>query len=342
MFLLKNAISFISLTLIIASVSASQVRCAAPYSITEVNTSDTTEYRFYRGAFHFMTLIDKGGTFALRPHPGCDINGWGTSLYAQPFLPGAELKHTTITSVSGNSQGIHTNASGYVSLSTSDTYGTWSSVFSFSYDQVNKEITGTGNYTISLPGQLSSDTGDLNLFKIASNYLQNVPLLSGGVGDTGDMKEADVVGDNFSFVWNPANQPTYFPSKETDTLSINVTEQFNDVDTAAMGYEKISPAFKPSLKVILTSRQSNTGIRFGAIYDLDKNQDFWEDNIGITPLIATTSTQTYFDFDMVFESITSNKTCPSTSNKTFPSSGFNKHAILHGLSLIVIMCLNFF
>ena len=41
---------------------------------------------------------------------------------------------------------------------------------------------------------------------------------------------------------------------------------------------------------------------FGGIYDTAKSQDFWEDNVGITPLIQRTSTQTAFDFDVMFES----------------------------------------
>jgi hypothetical protein len=290
------------------------------YSVKQNDTGDKIQYKFYFNAFHFMTLIDKDGTFILRPHPGCDINGWGTSFYAQPFLPGAKLKHTTIKSVSGNSKGIRTNAFGNVSLSKSDTYGTWQSTFSFSYDQVNKEITGTGDYKISLSGPLSNDIGDLNLFKIASNYLKNVPLLSGGMGDTGDMKEAKVVGDDFSFVWIPDKKASYFPTDKTDTLSINVKEQFNNVDTAAMNFEEIPPAFKPSLKVILKSHHANTGMVFGGIYNVAKSQDFWEDNVAITPLITTKSTRTSFDFDVVFESTTSHKSCPTSAPTRAPTN----------------------
>lgn len=240
------------------------------YSVQQKDTSEGLEYRFKYHAFHFMTLIDKDGEFILRPHPGCDKDGWGTSLYAQPFLPGAKLKHTTIESVSGNSKGIHTEASGKVSRGDSDTYGDWSSDFDFTYDQDNKEIKGHGTYTISLQGHLSKD---LNLFKIASNYLQNVPLLSGEKGDTGDMKEAKVNGDDdFSHTWIPDKEPDYFPTDKTDRLSINVKEQYNQVDAVELGYEKISPALKPSLKVILDSNDDGTGIMFGAMYDTDKKK----------------------------------------------------------------------
>ena len=36
--------------------------------------------------------------FVIRPHPGLDPNGWGSSLYLQPFLPGATLGGTSVTS----------------------------------------------------------------------------------------------------------------------------------------------------------------------------------------------------------------------------------------------------
>jgi hypothetical protein len=170
-----------------------------------------------------------------------------------------------------------------------------------------KKITGTGEYAIILDHQLSSATGDLNLYKIASNYLDDVPLLSGGIGDTGDMKWAEVKkganAEDFWFSpWIPPDQASFFPTDITDQLSINVIGQCNNVDTAAQGYEPISPAYKPSLKVVLISQQPGIGMRFGGIYDQAKSKDFWEDNVGITPLVFRTSTETSFYFDVVFES----------------------------------------
>jgi len=273
------------------------------YSVEQVIVGGATEYRFKLNNHHFGTLIDQGGTFAFRPHPGCDINGWASTWYAQPFLPGAELKHTTIGAANADSNGIHVSASGMVSRGISDTYGTWSSVIDFIYNPAGQVITGTGQYTITLAGPLTNTTGDLNLYRIASNYLDNVPLLSGGIGDTGDMKKANVVRNGFGFIWVPPDQPSHFPTDKTDFLSINVVGQFNNVDTKAMGYAPIAPAFKPSLKVILTSQQANAGIMFGGIYDLAESQCFWCDNVGITPLISKTSSDIEFRFDVVLESV---------------------------------------
>ncbi|MCJ7701435.1 MAG: hypothetical protein MUO62_07630 [Anaerolineales bacterium] len=274
------------------------------YSVEEVIDGATTEYRFKLDNRHFATLIDQGGTYVFRPHPGCDINGWGSTWYAQPFLPGAELKHTTFGSINVDSNGIQVSASGMVSRGIADTYGTWGSVMDYVYDPAAQVITGTGQYTITLAGPLSADTGDLNLFKIASNYLDEVPLLSGGSGDTGDMKHAVVRKEPGSiwFIWIPPDQPSHFPTDKMDYLSIDVVGQYNNVDTAALGYEPIEPAYKPGLKVDLTSQLANAEMMFGGFYNLTESQCFWCDNAGITPLISKTSSNTVFRFDVLFES----------------------------------------
>lgn len=289
-----------------ANVSAAEPKNPAilpeqPYSV-EIVITDTVEYRFKHRSHHFMTLIDEEGTFNFRPHPGCDVNGWGTSWYAQPFLPGAKLQHTNIQSVTADSAGIHVFATGKVSRGTSATYGDWGFIIHFVYAPAAKQITATGEYTVTLSAPLSNATGDLNLYRIASNYLDDVPLLSGGTGDTGDMATAIITGDNFTFTWVPPQQPSHFPTDQTGSLSVNVLGQFNQVDTARMGYAPIAPAFKPGLKVVLLSRQPNAGMTFGAIYTLADSQKFWTDNVGITPLILKTSAQTAFHFDVLFES----------------------------------------
>jgi hypothetical protein len=135
-----------------------------PYSVEQLNVSGAVEYRFKFNGHHFMTLIDENGTFILRPHPGCDINGWGSSWYAQPFLPGAVLKHTVIHTATASTQGIQVVVSGNVSRDVSATYGMWGTTLDVKYDPLGRTITGTGEYTIALTGQLSNATGDLNLY----------------------------------------------------------------------------------------------------------------------------------------------------------------------------------
>jgi hypothetical protein len=268
----------------------------AAYAVQKVIAGGATEYRFLYGAHHFMTLVDEGGTFNLRPHPGLDPNGWGSSWYAQPFLPGATLGHTAIETPAATADGIRIVASGQVSRGPSGSYGTWQAALLVSYDPSAKEVRGEGEY-----GPLSAETGDLNLFKIASNYLDDVPLLAGGIGDAGDMRQAVVAGDaGFGFNWLPPGQPEHFPADASGSLSVDVLGRFNLVDTEAMGYAPIKPAIKPSLQVALASRAPVAPITFGAIYDLAHRQDFWEDNVGITPLIRAPSARTAYRFDVQF------------------------------------------
>lgn len=95
------------------------------YSVETVTYGERVEYRFMYCGHHFMTAIDEEGTFVLRPHPGVDVNGWGSSWYAQPFLPGAVLGHTAIDSIELDAEGIRVSVSGGVSDVKLSTYGTW-------------------------------------------------------------------------------------------------------------------------------------------------------------------------------------------------------------------------
>lgn len=219
-------------------------------------------------------MSDQGSTFALHPRPGYDINGWGSTGYAQPFLLGALLQQNVIQSISAHASGIYVQAEGNVSRASADTFGTWSLQMDFSYDPRAQKVRGDGLYAISLPALVDETMGDLNLYKIASNYLDDVPLLSGDLGVSGDMKETLVrkQPDQAWFTWLPPKEPLHFPTDSTSHLMIEVVGQFNNVDTQAQGYAPIAPAFKPGLKVILTSPRQE--LRFERIYDLSKSQLF--------------------------------------------------------------------
>ncbi len=281
--------------------------CAAAYSVTTVfdSSSGNTEYRMYSGSQHFMTVIlTSQNAISIRPRPGVDINGWGSSLYLQPFLAGATLNYTNIRSITASASGIRVIADGSVSKGADQTYGSWSLDISFNYDPASKEINGAGVYSINLLAGISSTTGDLSIYKLASNYLNNVPLLSGGTGDTGDMRNATVSGSNgySGFTWNPVTQPTSFPAIYTQNLSIDVSGNYYNVDAVSQGYSPIAAAYKPNMKVVLNSRESGIRMMFGAIYNTALSQDFWEDNIGITPLIQQPTTKTNYIFDVTFYS----------------------------------------
>jgi uncharacterized repeat protein (TIGR01451 family) len=273
------------------------------YTYTTVPVESTVEYRFYLGQQQFMTIVmDANNAIAIRPHPGLDVNGWGSSLYLEPFLPGATLQGTVVQSITPGSGGIDVAVSGVVSQGNSGSYGTWNGDFTFAYDPVQKEVSASGNYNISLAGELSSNTGDLNLYKLASNYLVNVPLLSGGTGNTGDISQVNVSGGPVSgFTWVPSQGSTY-PQDNRNPISIEAVGNYNQVDTAAQGYAPIAAAYKPTIKIVLSSNETGFTLIFGGGYDSTESQEFWQDNVGITPLVLSSSTPTTYSFSVTFTS----------------------------------------
>ncbi len=280
----------------------------AGYAVAQTITNNTTEYRCYLHGHHFLSLISTNGTFDLRPHPGVDRNGWGSSLYLQPFLSvsNVELSHTIISNVLATPDGVSTIATGSVSGPNLTTYGTWSCALNFSYNPTNKEVTGNGSYAITLAGPLSATTGDLDLYKFASNLLTNVPVLSGGLTNTGDMSGNLVSGSNSTrqilLTWDLPSQSGTSPTDNFDFLSVTVFGNYNQVDTAAQGKCPIQAAYKPTLTVSVTSHQSGLPLRFCGIYTTTQAQNFAADNIGINALIKNLTSVTNYAFDVVIQS----------------------------------------
>jgi hypothetical protein len=172
----------------------------------------------------------------------------------------------------------------------------------FTYNPFAKRVDGFGTYSITLAGNLSSATGDLNLCRIASNLLTQVPLVTGGTGNTGDMATVAVARHNFGFTWNPIVQPGHFPTDNTYDLAMAVSGEFNRVDTAAQGFCPIQAAYKPSMSVRFVSTDTTIPMRFGGFYTTSQAQNFAADNIGVTPIVFRTATQTQFQFNVTFSS----------------------------------------
>lgn len=275
------------------------------YQVTKlrVAANRTTEYRLFFQGKHFLTvLLDAKKAVAIRPHPGDDPNGFGSTWYPDAFLPGAVLRKGDV-SLKATAIGIRLKASGIVSRGEKSSLGNWNMTLFFTFDPAAKQVSGLGTYAIKLTGFLGDATGDLNICKIATNYLTRVPLLGGTTGNTGDMKQADVSGDFPPFAWIPPDQPAFFPNDQTTTLTINVEGQFNNVDTAAQGLPAIAAAFKPSLQVSYDSLTPEARMTFGAAYDLAASQLFSADNVGITPLILKSTALKKFQFEVAFQSV---------------------------------------
>ena len=288
-----------------------------PYSVQKVNN----EYRLFREGRqhenkHFMSIItedDFGKIFCIRPHPdgGSNDNAWGSTLYMQPFLPGATLRDTVVSQpiidneADSEVNGITISASGKVCRGNSDNLGNWTFQMKFSYVNGRIESTRAGEYSITLNNQLAS-FGDLNLFKLASNFLIDVPLLGGGRGNTGDMSKLEILfNDRPERIWTPSQGTTY-PQDFTNILTLNLIGNYNNVDTLAQGLGfRIEPAYKPNIRLRLkrlTSDEVRTKMFLGTAFDSSQAQNFEKDNVAILPLIPQSAPEKVFNFDVSFES----------------------------------------
>lgn len=278
----------------------------AGYSVSNHVSSEGVEVQLRLHGHHFATIVTNCAVMAVRPHPGVDRNGWGSTLYLQPFIAKAVLGHATIRSATVSPAGVLLDVSGLVSQGAVGSYGSWSITnLVLRYDPLGKRVTGGGTYRIGLDGPVAAAGGDLNLYKLASNYLDDVPLLDGTVGDTGDMTHADYTTDSTSDTWLPPLQPGHYPGPATDRLSITAHGDFCDVDTLAQSetnFRAIQAAYKPSLRVDLVAQAPGYGLIPGFGYQTSLSRIYLADNVGITPVITSGSTTTQFVYDVSIES----------------------------------------
>jgi hypothetical protein len=277
---------------------------ASGYELRVVELPDeaTTQWRLCRDSQHFGTLMLVSEALVFRGHPGVDPNGFGSSAMLGAFLPGAVLAHASMDSIQTDSSGIHLEASGGVSEGADSTYGSWSLALSLGYDPFAKRTEGVGLYTIELPGLLA-DKGDLNLYRISSNLMEGVPIIGGGTGTTGDVGDIRYTIDGVEYEWDPQVLHSHYPTDEGDSLEVVAEGRYNEVDTAAQGYEPIEPAWKPSMEIGLTNLgEPGVGMRFGGQWDAELSDLFYADNLGINPWIARSSERTTFDFAIVIGS----------------------------------------
>lgn len=259
------------------------------------------EVRLCLDTHHFGTVLrDTEGAVAFRPHPTTGPDNWGVSLYPEAFLPGATLRDAVLGEVSVTTSGILVGASGPVVSGVAEDVGTWSWELLFTATPETMTVDAVGTYGIELDAALDES---LDVFKIASNHLVDVPRLSGGTGSTGDTSAVDWECDGEASSWDMEANPSHFPQDTCDVLRIDASGSCNEVDTAALGDAPIQPAIKPSLEVELSNTDSSgLELIFGAIFDTSLGDDPYADNVGITPLVLETSTRTSFSFDIWIQS----------------------------------------
>ena len=281
---------------------------AEPFTIeTVAGPLAGTEHRFFHQGFHFATLIeDAAGRLIFRPHPDrADPNGFGTSVVLNPFLSGGEPGQGTLETLEATRSGIDVVLRGPVMAAGGATFGTWLLTGTLSYDAVSQRVSLPGALGIVLDGTLDQAGADLNLHRTASNFLHSVPLQTGSIGDTGDLRHVVVryapTGDVRDFIWDPVALPAHFPQDLSTYLEIEVVGELNTVDTEALGEGfQIAIARKPTVR--LTYVSSEESMIAGLVWDASQGQAFEADNVGLNhifPRVASTSTT--FDLNFTLE-----------------------------------------
>ena len=202
-----------------------------------------------------------------------------------------------MNSVAATVQGVQMSFGGMVNNAGQTSYGGFTYNLLFTYDEIYEKVYGNGSLSIQLPGSLASAGKDLNLSRVSSNMLTNVPLQTGSTGVTGDMSRASISyapgGDPRDFVWYPPDLPAHFPQDFSSYLSINAVGTVNVVNTLALGEGfQIAIARKPSLRMDIQQQGTTMGnlLSFGGIFDTTKAQDFSADNIGMNHLVLQNRT----------------------------------------------------
>lgn len=285
-----------------------------------VNPEGDTEFRLIRDGFHFGTLLyTDQGEAAFRPHPDLtDVNGFGSTFYFGPYLgpsasspasPGGRpMASNPIVTANTPENTVSVQLQGPVNRDPNANFGTWVETLTIGYDPLRQAIHGTGNLTVTLSAPLMTAEADLNLGKVASNYLVNVPRQGSTVGNTGDTDHVDVsfaVGsDPRDFTWVPV-QGTTFPQDTSPRLQLDFAAAVNTVDTIALQVPppQIAVARKPSLAVTYASQDQQTVLSAGLSYAASKSQDPFADNVeGVHQVRRAATAATMMTFAITLDS----------------------------------------
>lgn len=283
------------------------------YETTQLTVGDDVETRLYHQGFHFGSFIEQAnGAVIFRPHPGLDPNGWGSSYFIAPYFagPSSDSSLGRLETIAATPDGIWIQAAGAVSAAGAAAFGTWAWEATLTYDPLRQAVmTEGGQYQIELPASMANTSGDLNLYRINSNFLAGVPLQDppGEIGNTGDLRWVDVgyaaAGDPRDFRWLPAESPAHFPAEASSFLRVAVEGDRNVVSTLDQGHNfQIAVAEKPTLALQLEALNPLLEITWGGIYDVNYATDFAADNVGVAAILrqgATEETELEFAFEFL-------------------------------------------
>jgi len=293
--------------------------CSCYHVAPEAAYGNDHEIHLLCGATHFASVVitnaSIGGTFSavLRSRPGTDINGWGPGHHLAAFLARSDAAGPVkpLASATASAEGITITASGSVNRA-GGSYGTWNTTILLAFDQAGKKVSGTGSYQVNLAGSLAAAGADLNLGRMASNYLTNVPLQCGGTGNTGDTSQVQIERVGLSTaVWDWVTYPSTCPSDPSTNMTIDAVGNCNDVDTDTMQltHPTIASVYKPGYSLNLESLSGTPMMIFCGTYTegvtdnrcpgIDVSRCPFDDNLGMEHIVKQgTETGTSLSFKL--------------------------------------------
>lgn len=302
--LVATAIAFLVLILVFSQVfgQSPSPRVPKEYTVQKVLADGATDFRMYYKTWQFGSVAYKNGLAAIRLRNETTTlpPGWGATNYSEPSFPDGVMKGVKISKPIARKDGIRVKISGSL-YNGQKRVGTFSGSYLFRYHSFAKKASGAGLYSIRLSKPLNVLGLDMTVGKTEGSRMPKVPLLSGGIGLAGDIKQINVDTDQGSFTWDMDANPQYYTGEFTNRMSIEAVGQYNQVDTAAQGYAPINPVLTPTIKTTYTSRSPGLPIIFGGVFDITKSDKFWEDSVGAGMIILKSSTAKKFVFDTTWE-----------------------------------------
>ena len=287
----------------------------AAYNLVRLVDPETSniEYRAVNtvnGApFHFLSVLQTPqGAIGVRPHPDlADPDGWGGTWYVSPFLATGSPSGGRLKNVIADDSGVYFTTGGLLGRTETTTAGVWAATLHFVYDAAAQRINGSGALAVTLDAPLASLGTDLNVFRIASNYLDDVNVPNVGVVDTGDMRDATVrygAGSPQDFTWVPPVQPGHFPTDQAATITTSVNGELNRLDPVFQ-LDSTRPR-KPSMALAMTAQTAGVSQIAGLAYDTSKSKDLFADNVGVHTIVRQGTSATSLRFNWAFESTPTN------------------------------------
>ncbi|MCA8995756.1 MAG: VCBS repeat-containing protein [Planctomycetaceae bacterium] len=288
--LVVGGIEMLDLKVLLSSMANMPItKAAGNYSfeqVTDPNTGNMEHRLFYRNRQIGALLQTPEGTVSFRGRPDFfEPNGFGSTHQFNAFLNDADATGGQLDFVDVSEAGFQFTASGDVATA-GGSAGTWSFSGTIAFFANAQEIQLQGTLVVNLSASLDKD---LNLGGIPSNYVHQIPLNTGQIGNSGDMREFRITRGSDSMapdnVWVPAPDGNdiagFFPQDPSAMVTTTVVGNQNLSDPNRIAITK------PTVSLTITAQTGQ--MIAGAIWDSTMNS-FEFDNFRASHLVRPADT----------------------------------------------------